>query len=881
MKPTGGETATAVERAAADLLLEREEDLEALARALGSVRATAEGRALFLAGEAGIGKTSLLRRFGEGVRDVRVLWGGCDPLTTPAPLAPFLEVGAEIGGAAARAGAGDARPYEVARALLEELAGQRGTIVVFEDLHWADAGTIDALTYLVRRVERSRALIVGTLRDDELHASHPLRTMLGRLATTRGVARMRLEPLSRAAVYTLAERAGRDGKAVYAATRGNPFFVTEVLAAPPGTVTPSLRDAVLARAAQLDAVARDLLDVAAVIPPEAELWLLEQLADGGLDGLERCLAAGMLEARGARAAFRHELARLVVEQEIGSRRAASIHRRVLRALERAGAEPSRLVHHAEAAGDETALLTHARAAGERAASLGAHTEAAAHFARSVRVSGRLPAAERAVLLQRCAIERYLINRVPEAVVSQEQALDLLRDAGDPEAEGVALRWLSRMLWFGGRGADAARAGAAAVAALERLPAGPELARAYSNLAQLAMLAHDIPTTQRWSRRALELAERFGVVETSVHALTNLGTAEMFLGADASGRAKVGESLRRAAAAGLDDDVGRAYANLVAPAVTRRRHDLAERDLRAGLAYCDEHDIPGYGLYLRAWQARLELDRGHWSSAAELVLGVLGDPDASIPQQITARVVGGLLAARTGDEERGRRLLDEALAQAEPTGELQRLAPVAAARAEAEWLAGRRTVIDAATAPAATLAAERRQPWELGELAVWRARAGLEWPDGPVAPPFAAELGGDLAGASRSWTALGCPYEAAFVEARADEEVPLRRALAEFQRLGALPAARLVSRRLRERGARDIPRGPRPATTANPSALTPRELEVLRLVVAGLRNVEIAERLVVSVRTVDHHVSSILGKLEVRTRTEAAAAAVRIGITTGP
>ncbi|HET8978818.1 MAG TPA: AAA family ATPase [Solirubrobacteraceae bacterium] len=859
------------------LLLEREEGLDELARALAAVRSSAQGRALFIAGEAGVGKTSLLRRFCRDVRGGRFFWSGCDPLATPAPLAPFLEVNGEIGGATATPVAGDARPYEVARALLKELAVARGSVLVFEDLHWADAGTIDALTYLVRRVEQSRSLVIGTYRDDELGSTHPLRTMLGRLATTPGVGRLHLEPLSRAAVDTLAAEVGRDGEAVFAATRGNPFFVTEVLASPAGMVAPSLRDAVLARASQLDPAARHLLDVAAAIPPEAELWLLEQVSGGGLDGLERCLAVGMLEARGTAVGFRHELARLVVEQELGPGRAVLIHRRILRALEAAAAEPSRLVHHAEAAGDEAALLAHARVAGERAASLGAHTEAAAQFARSVRVSVHRPAAERAALLQRCAIEHYLINRVPEAIESQEQAVSLIRETRDAAQEGVALRWLSRMLWFGGRGEDAARAGADAVGALERLAPSPELARAYSNLAQLAMLAHDTDATQLWSRRALELAERFGVVETSVHALTNLGTAEMFLGEDAAGRAKVEESLRRAAAAGLDDDAGRAYANLVAPAVSRRQHDLAERYLDAGLAYCDEHDIPGYGLYLRAWQARLELDRGRWSHAAELVLEVLGDPDASIPQQIVASVAGGLLAIRTGDEERGRRLLDEALALAQPTGELQRLAPVANARAEAAWLAGRHAAVDAETAITAELAAERGQPWELGELAVWRARAGLGWPVGPVARPFAAELAGDLSAAAQCWTDLGCPYEAAFVQAQGEDEAQLRHALAEFQRLGALPAVRLVSRRLRERGVRDIPRGPHRSTSANPAALTARELEVLRLVADGLRNVEIAEGLVVSVRTVDHHVSSILGKLGVRTRAEAAAAAVRIGI----
>ena len=224
------------------------------------------------------------------------------------------------------------------------------------------------------------------------------------------------------------------------------------------------------------------------------------------------------------------------------------------------------------------------------------------------------------------------------------------------------------------------------------------------------------------------------------------------------------------------------------------------------------------------------------------------------------------------------LLDRALSRARSTGELQRLGPVAAARAEAAWLRNQPEAIDAETTAAVTLATERRQPWLLGELAVWRARAGLSWPPAPVAPPFEAELDGDLTGAAQRWLALGCPYDAALALARSEDETELRSALATFQGLGAVPAVKIVSRRLRERGVRDIPRGPRRGTRSNPAALTARELEVVRLLVEGLRNAEIAERLVLSPRTVDHHVSAVLGKLDARTRAEAVAAALRLGLT---
>ena len=178
------------------------------------------------------------------------------------------------------------------------------------------------------------------------------------------------------------------------------------------------------------------------------------------------------------------------------------------------------------------------------------------------------------------------------------------------------------------------------------------------------------------------------------------------------------------------------------------------------------------------------------------------------------------------------------------------------------------------------AAAARGSWEIGELACWRQRAGIHEPIAArAAEPYALELAGDRERAAELWSAIGCPYEAALALAGADDDGALRRALAELQQLGARPAAAIVARRLRERGARDLPRGPRPATRENPANLTAREIEVLALVAQGLRNADIAERLVVAEKTVHHHVSAILRKLGVRTRREAGAEAVRLGLTT--
>jgi DNA-binding CsgD family transcriptional regulator len=224
------------------------------------------------------------------------------------------------------------------------------------------------------------------------------------------------------------------------------------------------------------------------------------------------------------------------------------------------------------------------------------------------------------------------------------------------------------------------------------------------------------------------------------------------------------------------------------------------------------------------------------------------------------------------------LLEEAWLLAEPTGELPRLGPVAAARAEAAWLAGDRDAVAAATEQALPLAIERGHGLLAGELASWRRRAGLDWSLPASADgPYALELAGQCERAADRWADLSSPYEAALALGQTHEVETLSRSLAALQELEAAPAAAIVARRLRERGARGVRRGPRPATRQNPAGLTARELEVLGLLADGLRNSDIASRLVLSERTVGHHVSAILRKLAVRTRAQASAEAARLGI----
>jgi DNA-binding CsgD family transcriptional regulator len=582
----------------------------------------------------------------------------------------------------------------------------------------------------------------------------------------------------------------------------------------------------------------------------------------------------MLLAQDHSVVFRHELARLVVEESIDPHRRIGLHRAALLALRAppdGDRDLARLANHAEAAGDGAAALEFAPAAAERAIAVGAHREASAQYARALRFGDRLPADVRAELLERRAQECYLTDEYDEGIAALEQALGYRRALGDRLREGDALQRLSNFLWCPGRTAEAERAARDAVMLLEELPPSPELAWAYANLASICASAVRLEEALAWNERALALAEKFEDAELANHALAGIAGAR-------NDEALLEQCQQRARKAGREAQVGGLFVPLAGLAVENRRAAPASRYLEEGIAFCSERGFELSRLYLLPQRARLELDQGRWSEAAETAAMVLRIPRTSTTPRILALAVLALVRARRGDPEVWP-LLDEAWALAEPTQELPRLGPVAAARAEAAWLAGRPEDVAAETEAVFDLARGRRAPWLAGELACWRRRAGVrERLEADVAEPYALELAGDSAAAAEAWTRLGCPYEAALALADATDVAPLRQALEELQQLGARPAAAIVARRLRELGARGLPRGPRPTTRQNPANLTRREVEVLRLVARGLQNAQIAERLVLSKSTVDHHVAAILRKLEARTRGEASAKAVQLGLT---
>lgn len=855
------------------MLLERDAFLDQL-NAAHAAAAAGEGSVALVSGEAGIGKSTLVDVFAGRAcasgTPTRVLSGACDALYTPRPLGPLLDIARHAQGPLRELARNGADRERLFAAFLDELSRPSAvTVAVFEDAHWADEATLDLLKFVARRIRHTRGLLVLTFRDDELDSAHPLRRLLGEFPRA-SVRRLRLTPLSAGAVARLAAAAGRAAGDLHDATGGNPFFVTEVLATGDDGIPTSVRDAVLARAAGLSHDARAVLDLVSVVPGRTGRRLFDRVLAGRASALEDTLSAGLLRATRETVSFRHEIARRAWEDSLEPGRAAQLHAAVLRALSEDPAETGvlpRMVHHADRCADVATVLRLAPAAGREAAQLGAHREAAAHYGSALRHAGHLDPAQRADLLDAWSYEVHLRGRIDEAIRAREESLALWRQAGDRLREGDALRWLSRLTWFEARHDDAAAYAADAIRVLEPLGPSHELAMAYSTRAQLHILDEERHLASEWGDRAVAMAEALDDPEALVHALTNAACLDPGASREMQERA-----VRLAQRHGLHEHAMRAFTWLIGDAIVEQNYTLAEPFLDEALAYADARDLDTFSLYLRGWRARMLVEQGRLADAESAALDVLRREHASRVVRIPALAALATVRVRRGDTD-ARDLLEEALASALSTGELQRIAPVAVARAEAAWYRNDMEAVRAEAMRAWPSALEADSPWDIGRLAVWLRRAGAlaEPPTRELPLPFAAELAGDWREAAAAWGRLGCPWERAMALSEGDVSAQ-REAFIIFDRLGARRAAARVRSLLRRRGVHGLPRGPRRSTRANPANLTRREMEVLDLLAEGLSNREVAERLFLSTRTVDHHVSALLRKLHVRSRAAAVAMA---------
>jgi ATP/maltotriose-dependent transcriptional regulator MalT len=858
-------------------LVEREEALAALRRYLDE-EASAVGRIVLIRGEAGIGKTALLKAFVEECpSDVDVFWGACDGVSTPQPYGPFEDMADALGPEFRALLDSNAARGELGRWLLKWMSVGPMRVLVIEDVQWADQATLDLLAFLARRIERVPVLLLLTHRDGDGDAPSVDR-VLGGVASLPVLRQLPLEPLSRAGVERLAADTGVDARELHRITAGNPFYVREVLDAGLSRIPLSVRDAVRARVAQLDERGRRAIQVAAIFGVRAETWLLAAVAGEDILGIDDCLRIGLLtKADGI--AFAHELTRMVVLEDVPVIHGIALHRRALAALEQAGVgDAARLAYHAEGAADRDAVLRHASAAGHRALAAGSHREAIAQFERAVRFADGLAPDARAALLEPLSQALYLIMHHPEAYQAATEAVALRRKAGDDLATAAGLSFLAEVALRADHGPEAWSAAREAIALAEPMGDRRELAMAYATFGRLETMDGQNREGRARSERALEIARRIEDAEVTAVALGTIGWIELDL-ADERGWADLGESARIGLELRLPYIVDRALYNLGLSALGWRRYELAREYFQQVQEYFRELWDSRIDLYgIDSPMAEIDFVLGNWDAAVVRGHAALADTRRRSADRIMAMTVLARIAVRRGESGSQARLaeLRTSVAGLEAVAEPVVEQLVLVAEAEAAWISGDLAPLVPRLRAAYSAACREGSRAAIGELGLWLWRAGaLSELDERAEETYLLEVAGRAREAAAAWGQLSVPYEAALSLAGSSDAADVQRAHEELTRLGATAVAHKVALRLRELGS-PVPRGPRPTTRANSRGLTEREWEIARLLALGLSNAEIADRLVVSSKTVGHHVSAVLAKLDVRRRAEVAAAMSEVG-----
>jgi ATP/maltotriose-dependent transcriptional regulator MalT len=849
-------------------LIERDEFLALLQNHLRNIK-QGEGHCVFLSGEAGIGKTSLVKMFCKLEKEnCDIYQGACDALYTPRPLAPLYDIIWQISSSLWQGNHTIEERSDLFARFFRELKSKKETIVIiFEDIHWADEATLDFIKFFVRRIALIQCLFLVTYRDDEIHNAHPLRMVLGQLPPD-SFSRMQLTPLSRTAVEKMSAEKGYKGEDVFQISRGNPFYVNEILASYSKGIPDNIRNAILSTYHGLDGKTRQIWDLLSVIPLSFEIKYLEKLEPLYASALENCLDRNILIITNGQIHFKHELFRLAIENSLSPLKRIELNKII---LERFGEsfgkdnQIERIIHHAKNANAYDIVVSHTPLAAKNAASVGAHVEAAKLYLTAIEnYQDRNPE----VLIgfyEGYAYECYLTNSIKEAIIYTGKSLKLWKELNNTEKIGNCLRFLSRLWWFEGNRDKAGYYAEQAIEVIDKEPSSTTKAMVFSNMSQLMMLADNFEKCIHWGGKAIAIAKEMNDDETMSHALNNVGSVKMKMPDYASeGAEMLNQSLQIALDHSYHEHAARAYTNLGSVSVSLRNYDRATQVLEEGINYCDERDLDSWTTYMSSWKSRLYFETGRWSEAYSLAEHLLENPKQPPIVKITALAVAARIKIRRGDEG-ALPLLKEAKTKAFETKELQRIIPVLTALLEYEWLTGNNSIEDEELETALRFINESDNIFDADEFSFWLEAAGKR--KSPVGKKQHSAL---------LWKQIGCPYEEALALFMEDENSK-RNAITIMQTLGATAVCEKMKLEMRTSGIKNIPRGIRKTTSQNPAFLTGRELDILQLLKQGFQNKEIAGKLFISPKTVDHHISSILFKLDVNSRNKAVTEAKRLNI----
>ena len=831
-----------------------------------------------VSGESGAGKTVFVEEFLAGrTRDARVLSAMCDPLATPRPLGPIHDIADALTEGARQVLADAEHPYDIFDAVFTDL-GAEPTILVIDDLHWADQGTIDLLRFVLRRIHRRPLLVLGMARAEEVGTSHPLRMLLADIARSGSARLVALQPLSPDGVRELVAGRPVDVEWLHRTTGGNAFFVTEMLDHAGGDLPTTVRDAVLGRTVGLDECEWDILNLLSCAPEAIPDYLLARLGVT-LPSLRRLHDAHLIRRTPRGVAFRHDLCRLAVASVRPPGAEPRLHLRMLDAYEKAGrTDPAVMTHHALGAGDRQRIRHAAVEAGKTAARSGAHRQAAEFYRIAMESGDELSADAEAELLELLAAEYYLTDQLDNAIDACQRALSVRKLTGATPELSADHHSLAVYDWYNAdrRGADEHAAHAVTVVDGDAASLSPSalasLGHAFAMQAYLAMQSSDLRRAASMLIHAKEIALTAKDPALSVRVEIIEGICAVIAGEE-TGRDAVLE-IMRSAPRHLDEIYSSGYSNLTYLDVEQRRLTDAAELLNITIPMTWERDLP----ICRVWQlgarGRLSLLSGDWDDALADAASVLDVQTAPLARTWPHLIRGLIMLRRNGD---GVDQLTKAWTLARSYGEPVRVLPSAAALIEHAWLTGKPDDAIAEYKRLLDGAYGSGLEWARGELAMWLRRLDPTVDADGVAAPYRLYLDGDVAAAAAEFERLGTTYEAALALTETGDDSCARRGLDMLDRMGATAVADKVRLDLRKSGMKGVPARRRRTTLRNPAGLTRRQVEVLQRMDDGLTNAELAAQLYLSAKTIDHHVSAILAKLYVANRREAVRRGRELGI----
>ncbi|HYJ38505.1 MAG TPA: AAA family ATPase, partial [Chitinophagaceae bacterium] len=552
--------------------------------------AEGEGHCVFVSGEAGIGKTSLLKAFAKELKqDANIFQGTCDALFTPRPLAPIYDIWLQMRNDLPDYSGNIEDRTSFFTRFFHELKNQPGiSLLIFEDIHWADEATLDFIKFLARRIAQLRCLFILTYRDNEIHSRHPLRNVLGHLSAD-SLTRIQLPPLSKQAVDKMAQEKGYNGEEVYSISGGIPFYVTEILAGYSLGIPDNIKDSILSIYNRLDEKTKHIWEILSVLPTAFEVSYIEKLEPSFSSAVETFLETKILILEKGLIYFKHELYRRTIESALSPLVRVALHKKILALLLHdleKNKKIEQILHHAKNANEYDLVVRYAPEAARHAASVGSHIEAAKLYLSAIEY---YQGDDTDLLIQfydAYAYECYLTNQVKEAIVYTSKSLNLWKKKNDLEKIGNCMRFLSRLWWFDGNRKQAERYALQAIEVLEPLSGSRAKAMAYSNMSQLKMLSDEAQDCISWGEKAIAMAKELEDEEILCHALNNVGDVQIRIKSSRErGIQLLNQSLEIALKHSFHEHAARAYTNLGHNGMLIRDFAFAKKALEAGIQYC--------------------------------------------------------------------------------------------------------------------------------------------------------------------------------------------------------------------------------------------------------------------------------------------------------